>query len=249
MPIFFLSDVHLGHDSPEKEVLKLERLDGLFELVASEGKKLYILGDLFDFWFEYKHAIPKSHLNTLFKLQRLIDAGVSITYITGNHDFWLGDLLSTQLGIDVIRDETVVEHQGKRILLIHGDGLARSDGAYRFLKRVLRNPMNVFLYRLIPPDIGIPFALRCSRTSRKHSSKRPQDEFLQEYRDFAERKLAEGLDAVVCAHTHYPELIEFDNGIYVNTGDWIDNFTYVTLDGGVFELKRWQEDRSRPSPG
>ncbi len=239
MSIFFLSDVHLGHDEPEKETLKLRRLDKFFEMVASEGEQLYILGDLFDFWFEYKNAIPKDHLPVLFRLQKLIDAGVKLTYITGNHDFWLGDLLTTQLDIDVHRDQASVEHDGKKIFLIHGDGLAKNDRGYRVLRWIMRNRLNIFLYRQVPPDIGIPFAKWCSRTSRAHTSNRPKDSFLQEYRDFAKAKLDDGYDCVICAHTHVPEIIRFENGIYINTGDWHHNFTYAVLGDNGFELKKW----------
>ncbi len=241
MSIFFLSDVHLGHDEPEREKLKLRKLDQLFELVASEGEQLYILGDLFDFWFEYKHAIPKDHLTVLCKLQKLVDAGVKLTYITGNHDFWLGDLLTRQLEIDVHRDQMTIEHHGKKIFLIHGDGLAKNDRGYRVLKKIMRNKLSIFLYRQVPPDIGIPFAKWCSRTSRLHTSKRPKESFLQEYRDFAKCKIDDGYDCVICAHTHVPEIIQFENGTYINSGDWCENFTYVVLGDDGFKLNRWED--------
>ena len=237
MSIYFISDAHFGHDNPEKERLKLSKLDSFFEMVASEGEKLYILGDLFDFWFEYKHTIPKDHVAVLFRLSKLIESGVKLTYVAGNHDFWLGDLLTDQLGIEIYKDELSVTHDGKKMLLTHGDGLAKNDRAYRILKRIMRNRFNIFLYRQVPPDIGIPFAKWCSRLSRGHTSERPKESFLQEYRDYAERRLGEGHDCVICAHTHYPEKIEFDNGIYINTGDWFENFTYAVLEGGRFELK------------
>lgn len=241
MSIFFLSDVHLGHDAPDREAVKLQRLDRFFETVASKGERLYILGDLFDFWFEYKHAIPKNHLAVLFMLSRLIQSGVKITYITGNHDFWLGDMLSRSLSIDVHRDDLSVELYGKKLLLIHGDGLAKNDRGYRMLKRIMRNRVNIFLYRQIPPDIGIPFARWCSRRSRLHTSQRPKESFLQEYRDYAEEKLREDYDIVVCAHTHHPEIISLGSGVYVNTGDWTEHFTYAVMNEGGIELKQWAD--------
>jgi UDP-2,3-diacylglucosamine hydrolase len=239
MAVFFISDVHFGHDSPEKERLKLRRLDSFFELVAEEGERLYVLGDLFDFWFEYKHTIPKDHVAVLFRLSKLIESGVKLTYVTGNHDFWLGNLLSDQLGIDIRKDELSALHNGRKILLTHGDGLSRSDRAYRIVKPVMRNRFSIFLYRQIPPDIGIPLAKWCSRLSRGHSSGRPKSSFLQEYRDYAKRRLNDGYDCVICAHTHYPEKIEYENGIYINTGDWFENYTYAMFKNDRFDLLRW----------
>ncbi|MFH1893069.1 MAG: UDP-2,3-diacylglucosamine diphosphatase [Candidatus Zixiibacteriota bacterium] len=239
MAVYFISDVHLGHDSEAKEREKLRKLEGFFRMVASNGEHLYILGDLFDFWFEYKHAIPKDHLKVLFLLSQLVESGVKLSYITGNHDFWLGDMLTRHLDIEVFRDATTVTHEGKNIYLIHGDGLAKADRGYRILKRIMRNRVNIFLYRQIPPDIGIPFAKWCSRTSRKHSSGVPKSSFVQEYRDFAEHKLREGYDCVMIGHTHHPERIEFESGVYINTGDWCENFTYAVLTNGRFELKFW----------
>jgi len=239
MATFFISDIHLGHDSAEAEDAKLNRLDSFFEQVSSEGDYLYILGDLFDFWFEYSHAMPKEHLRVLLMLSRLSESGIKIRYITGNHDFWLGNMLSDEMDIEVFRDSVEVEHQGKKIFLIHGDGLASGDTGYRILKRILRNKLNIFLYRLIPPDIGIPVAKWCSRLSRGHTSTRRKMEFLDEYRTWAERKLSDGYDCVMIGHTHVPEKIEFDSGIYINTGDWFEHFSYAVLENGEFRLERW----------
>jgi len=240
MAVYFISDVHLGHDSVSEERAKLEKLEAFFKLVASDGEHLYILGDLFDFWFEYKHAIPKDHLKVLFLLSQLVESGVKLSYITGNHDFWLGDMLTRHLDVEIFRDAAEVSHYDKKIYLIHGDGLAKADSSYRVLKRVMRNRFNIFLYRQIPPDIGIPFAKWCSRKSRERSSGLPKDSFVQEYRDYAEKVLANGYDCVMIGHTHHPERVEFKSGVYINTGDWYEHFTYAVLRDGRFELKNWE---------
>ena len=241
MAVYFISDAHLGQADRGKEELKFRKLCSFFDMVAAKGERLYILGDLFDFWFEYKHAIPKEHVSVLFELSKLIESGVKLTYITGNHDFWLGDLLTRRLGVEVFKDELTVTHDGKRIFLIHGDGLAKKDRGYRILKKIMRNRFNIFLYRQVPPDIGIPFAKFCSRLSRGHTSERPKESFLREYRDYAQRRLNDGYDCVISAHTHYPEQIEYENGVYINTGDWCVNFTYAVLKDGRLELKWWDK--------
>lgn len=241
MAVYFISDVHLGHDGDGKEREKLRKLEDFFRMIESDGEHLYILGDLFDFWFEYKHAIPKDHLKVLFLLSKLANSGIKLSYVTGNHDFWLGDMLPRHLDIEVFRDATTVTHDGKSIYLIHGDGLAKADHGYRILKRIMRNRFNIFLYRQIPPDLGIPFAKWCSRASRKRSAGVPKSSFVHEYRDYAESKLRDGHDCVMIGHTHHPERIEFDSGIYINTGDWFDNFTYAELRDGEFSLKKWED--------
>ncbi len=242
MAVYFISDAHLGSDDRAIEDVKLGRLFRFLDMVRSDGDKLYILGDLFDFWFEYKHAIPKQHLQVVFKLAGLIEQGISIHYITGNHDFWLGDFLSRELGISVHRDSLAVTEDGLRIFLIHGDGLSPGDWKYRaFVRFPLRNKLAIFLYRLLPVDWGIPLAKAVSSRSRSHTSGR-ETEFLQDYEDYAREKLDEGYDAVMIGHTHEPVFREFDNGIYINTGDFIDHFSYGRLSEGRLSLEFLKAD-------
>ncbi len=239
MAVFFISDVHLGENFPDREQLKLGKLMSFFDMVEEKGEQLYIVGDLFDFWFEYRHAIPKDNLGVILRLAALKQQGLYLKYITGNHDHWLGDFLSREVGFEIFRDGADIQLDDKKVHIIHGDGLARNDRGYRILKKILRNKFNIFLYRLIPPDIGIPLAKFVSGKSRGHSQKRPKESFLHEYRDYARQKLEHDYEAVIIAHTHVPERIEYDGGVYLNTGDWIENFSYVEYNQGQFELKKW----------
>jgi len=240
MSSFFISDVHLGENFPQREKLKRERLNSFLEMVLQKGDKLFVVGDLFDFWFEYKHAIPKQHLQIILKLAELNKQDIGLHYITGNHDHWLGDFLSREVGFKIYRDQADVYMDDKHVFIAHGDGLAKSDSGYKMLKMVLRNRFNIFLFRLITPDIGIPLAKFFSGKSRGRTQKRPKEIFLKEYRAFAQGKLREGYDAVIIAHTHVPEEIKFREGLYLNTGDWIENFTYVEYNNGEFKLKKWE---------
>jgi len=237
--VYFLSDAHLGSSSPEKEKLKEERLLRFLEEIKKDSQTLYILGDLFEFWFEYKNAIPKDHFPVLMKLKELIDLGIPITYSVGNHDFWLGDFLNKQIGIKIAKHPLSVEHQGKRIYLFHGDGLARKDIGYRILKKILRNKINIYLYRLIPPDLGIPLAKKVASFSRSQTQFKNK-EFLKDYREFAKKKIMEGYDAVIIGHTHQPCFEELDKGIYINLGDWFEHFTYGRLTQGRFSLLEYK---------
>ncbi len=237
MATFFVSDAHLGSNDVDKETIKITRLFAFFDLVRAEGEKLYILGDLFDFWFEYKHAIPKQHLRVVFKLASLIEAGIQIHYITGNHDFWLGDFLSQEVGINIHRDNYDTTEDNLRLHLTHGDGLAAADWKYRFFVRApLRNRLAIRLYRLIPPDWGLPFARAVSSRSRHYTANR-ETKFLEDYEEYARLKLDQSFDAVIIGHIHHPILKKYENGTYLNTGDFFHHFSYGRLDNGQLQLK------------
>ncbi len=240
MAVYFLSDAHLGSDDPGSEKLKIEKLFAFFDMVKADGSELYILGDLFDFWFEYKHAIPKQHLKVVFRLASLVENGIKIHYITGNHDFWLGNFLTDEVGLTIHRDHTETTIDGLRLFMIHGDGLSPSDWKYRvFIRTPLRNRLAVWLYRLIPPDWGIPLAKAVSSHSRNITSDR-EPAFLKDYEEYAQKKLSEGYDAVLIGHVHYPVFKQFDNGIYVNTGDFYHHFSYGKLQDGKLTLESFK---------
>lgn len=235
MAVYFFSDVHLGAAEKEKEEQKLSKLYALLDLIKQDASKVFILGDLFDFWFEYKHAIPKEHLNVVFRLAQLVENGIEIHYISGNHDFWLGEFLSREVKIIIHRDYYETVEDGKKVFMIHGDGLSPSDWKYRILKKILRSKINIWLYRKIPPDWGIPFAKYVSSSSRSHTGKRPP-EFIKDYKEYAGVKIRQGYDYVLIGHTHFPERHEFGGGTYINTGDLIDHFSYAKLSGGEITL-------------
>ena len=236
MALYIFSDAHLGAGPPEKEVLKLQRIQQLAELVQSDGDRLVILGDLFDFWFEYKRAIPKENLDMLMLLRDLVRGGITIDYISGNHDFWMDDFFETQLGISVHRDHLNLDYAGRKLHLIHGDGLAPADRGYRVLKRILRNPACIWLYRKLPPDFAIALAKRVSGSSREYTARRDHH-FKLDYERYAEGKLAEGYDLVAIGHLHLPVFKESEHGIYINTGDFINHFSYARIDDNSAELK------------
>lgn len=237
MAVYFISDAHLGSDEPQREQEKLAKLFRLLEMVESDGHKLYILGDLFDFWFEYKHAVPKKHLHVVFRLASLTEQDIPVHYITGNHDFWLGDFLAEESGVIIHRDSFETAEEGLRLFLVHGDGLSPADWKYRaFVRFPLRNKLAIRLYRLIPVDWGIPLAKKVSSHSRLHTSGRDR-KFLDDYEAYARNKLAEGYDAVIIGHTHEPQFKKFENGIYLNTGDFITHFSYGRLEGGRLSLE------------
>jgi UDP-2,3-diacylglucosamine hydrolase len=236
MAVYFFSDLHLGAADKAGEEIKFGKFNLLLEKIKIDGERIFILGDLFDFWFEYKHAIPKEHLNIIFQLASLVKEGRTVHYITGNHDFWLGDFLSREAGIVIHRDYFETTENGKKIFMIHGDGLSPSDWGYRILKKILRNRVNIWLYRKIPPDWGIPLAKYVSSSSRGYTAGR-EPKFVRDYEVYAGKKLAEGYDYVIIGHLHIPVLKEMTGGIYLNTGDFIDHFSYGKIDNGKLTLE------------
>lgn len=236
--IYFISDAHLGREATSLEKEKEQKLLSFLAQIEPECEILYILGDLFDFWFEYKNLIPKQFDSILFALRKLKESGSQVIYLAGNHDFWLGDFLPKQLGIEVHPDFLEVSHQGKRLFLTHGDGLAKKDVGYRILKKILRNEICIWLYSLLPSDWAYFIAKEVSQSSRNYTSKKDL-KYLEEYKIFAQEKIKSGFDYVIMGHIHLPILEKIDKGYYVNVGDWMKNFSYGVLEKGELRLERF----------
>jgi UDP-2,3-diacylglucosamine hydrolase len=236
--VVFLSDAHLGAESRDLEAARAARLHSFLDALPGRASSLVIVGDLFDFWFEYRTAIPRRLFPTLAALQRVRDAGIDIAYLNGNHDFWLGTFLGETLGIRTISGALTIEQQGRRLWVHHGDGLVGGDLGYRMLRGVLRSPVSIRLYQFLHPDLGIPLAHAVSglsRQSRGHPALQPE----RLWREIAEPRFAEGFDGVLIGHFHHAyERRERGREFFV-LGDWIENFTYVELEGGTLSLHTW----------
>jgi UDP-2,3-diacylglucosamine hydrolase len=236
--VYFVSDAHLGVDPADREVARTARLHDFLNSLAGRASSLYIVGDLFDFWFEYRTAIPRAHFHTLAALARLREAGVDIAYLNGNHDFWLGTFFRDSLGMRTIDGGTLVEAQGRRLWVHHGDGLVGGDLGYRMLRGVLRSRIGVGLYRMLHPDLGIPLAHAVSRWSRGSRGEAPlEPERL--WREIALPRFAQGCDGVLIGHFHHAYERREPGREFFVLGDWIDRFTYAELTDGRLELKTW----------
>ena len=235
LPAYFISDLHLGAQyrglDPNRETLLLRFLHGK----AAHASHLFILGDLFEFWMEYDSFVPKEHFRVLAALEALVRAGVEVHYLSGNHDFNLGRFFHDQIGLRVHADEIRLELQGKRLLLLHGDGLAASDWKYRIMKRVFRHPLANKAFRLLHPDWGMGLAHATSKASRDQHQNRPRkmDEYEAASRDLLK---AGGLDIVMHGHTHASFVKEFPEGLYVNSGEWLHEMKYVVMENGVCRI-------------
>jgi len=243
---FFISDAHLGARIPTCEA-RQEHLLQFLRSTVSGSSDLFILGDLFDFWIEYRFAIRSDYFRAVHALADLIDNGTCVHYVVGNHDFALGSFLRDTVGIDLPGDHVDMTLQGKKLHLYHGDGIVKADAGYRVLKRVLRNPAGQRFYRMLHPNLGIPLAGLFSGSSRKLLRLRINNERIAEYRAAAKSYLDAGSDVVVFGHTHAPELSQWGEKTYCNSGQWIRRYTYAIMEDGVMSL--WEHSPgANPTP-
>lgn len=240
---FFISDLHLGAKyrglDPDRETVVLRFLRDKAPLATH----LFILGDLFEFWMEYRSFVPKEHFRILAALEELARAGVEVHYLSGNHDFNLGTFFRDQVGLRVHADEIRIDLQGKRLLLLHGDGLAKSDWKYRIMKSVLRHPLSNRLFRLVHPDFGMGLARYTSKASRDQHQNRPR--YMDQYEAACRTILADKRqDILIHGHTHVAFVKEFPEGVYVNSGEWLTRMEYVAMENGVCRIEKFGREEA-----
>jgi UDP-2,3-diacylglucosamine hydrolase len=238
LPVWFVSDVHWPLT---RTYVQGQPFLSFLESLEGKGGSLILLGDIFDFWFEWREVVPAYWFDLFYRLRRLIDRGTRILFVNGNHDFHPGSYLEKEIGLELSPDELVFRAGEKRFHACHGDGLARRDRGYRLLKKVIRHPASIWLYKtLLHPDWGIALARWTSHTSRKH---RQIDKaaWAEEYFDFARTGFERGADYVVLGHLHYPELRQAGEKAYLNCGDWLSDHTYGFYDGRTLQLRHWPD--------
>ncbi|MFQ6678254.1 MAG: UDP-2,3-diacylglucosamine diphosphatase [Fidelibacterota bacterium] len=243
LPVYFISDIHLMLDNSEQEKERQQKLFRFFQKIAETHGSLFIVGDLFDFYFEYKHVIPKVYFPLYQKLYSLKQSGVEVHFITGNHDHWTLDFIEETLAYRVYKDDTTIELNGKKFYLTHGDGILSWDTGYRILKTVLRNKLFIWLYRWIHPTIGYGIAHAISaRGHHYHHTQEYNNKVLSELKIFAETISADGFDYVIMGHYHQSTIENVNGGKLVVLGDWIQYFSYGIFDGNELEIKYWESD-------
>ena len=240
--IFFASDFHLGVPNHEVSVAREKKIIAWLDSIKNEAHTIYLLGDIFDFWFEYKHAIPKGHIRLQGKLAELRDAGIPIVFFTGNHDMWMFDYFPKELGIPVYRDPLVLEVGSQRLLIGHGDGLGPGDHTYKILKKFFNSSFCQWLFARLHPNLGIGIANRWSKSSRLTNMKREdgyqgnEKEFLWVYCNEIEQK--QHHDYYIFGHRHLPlDLPIGEHSRYINLGEWVNFSTYAVYDGKTVALK------------
>lgn len=242
--IFFASDFHLGvpdhQSSREREDLIVRWLDQ----IKAEAAEIYLLGDIFDFWFEYAAVIPKGFIRLQGKLAELSDSGIKITLFKGNHDMWMFDYFVKELGLRIISDELIIERNGKKFYLHHGDGLGPGDNKYKILKKIFRSNLCQWLFARIHPNLGVGIARKWSLNSRIQNNKKEEfkdisEEWLVTYS--RELLLKEKYDYLIFGHRHLPLDIQLGGSRYINLGEWINFNSYAVFDGEDLELRYFEK--------
>ena len=237
-----MSDSHLGVPDRPRSLQRERLLVQWLEQVAQDASGIYLLGDLFDFWFEYRHVVPRGYVRLLGKLAELSDRGVALHFFTGNHDMWSFGYLEQEIGLRLYRQPVERELNGKRFLIGHGDGLGPGDRGYKFLKRVFSCRLCQRLFSFLHPGFGVGLARWLSRRSRAAGGS-ADEKYLGDDREFLvqycrERLRQKPFDYFVFGHRHLPIDLEVAPGVrYVNTGDWVQHFTYAVFDGETLQLK------------
>ena len=241
---YFISDLHLDTNPGPEEIDQQNKFINFIDSIRDNLTHLYIVGDLFDFWYEYKYTIPKMYFQFLHLFKGLTDQGIEMHYLAGNHDFALGTFFDKELNIKTHLNTYIFELADKKFYLFHGDGVAKKDVGYRFLKRILRNKTNQKMFRWLHPDWGIPFAKFVSGSSRKYTNQLNLERDESDYIEFAEQKFSEGYDYVMMGHRHNPLKHDKDGHTYINLGDWITLFSYAVFDGNKLDLRFLDPDNA-----
>jgi UDP-2,3-diacylglucosamine hydrolase len=228
--IYFISDVHLGIQSRNEDALREDLLLAFLERISGDCEKLFIVGDLFDYWFEYRTVVPKYFYRTLTALKNMREKNIEIEYLMGNHDFGHRTFFAEEFGIYIQKEDIERVINGKKFYISHGDGKSYKDTGYKILKKIMRNRLALFLYRMLHPDLGIAMASSSSRKSRIYTDKKSYGEGDGMY-DFAAKKIGEGFNYVIMGHRHKLIHEKIGEGYYVNLGEWIHKPSYATFDG------------------
>jgi UDP-2,3-diacylglucosamine hydrolase len=242
--IYFASDQHFGAPNPAESKKRETHFIQWLDEIKNDCQILYLVGDLFDFWFEYKTVAPRGHVRLLGKLAELSDSGIKIHFFTGNHDMWVFDYLPEEIGMELHHEPIEKEYNGKQFYIAHGDGLGPGDHGYKFIKKVFRNKLCQWLFARLHPNFGIGLANFFSRSSRAATGDNDKT-YLGEENEwlaiYAKEKLQEKhYDYFVFGHRHLPlDLTVGENSRYINLGDWISDFTYAIFDGSKLTLEEY----------
>lgn len=243
--LFFASDLHLGLSaiSRKDEIARERVIIDWLDSIRAQAEAIFLVGDIFDFWYEYKHAVPKGFVRFLGKIATLMDQGTPVYFFTGNHDLWMYSYFQEELGVNVYTKPIELHINSKSMLLAHGDGLGPGDGFYKILKKIFTFRVSQWLFTWLHPDVGISLAKRWSKSSRIKKLGTSEEflgekEFLIQYSRAIESKKHH--DFYVYGHRHHPVEVDLnENSKYINLGEWVYDYTYAVFDGKKLELKRF----------
>lgn len=243
--LYFASDFHLGSPNQIESLQREKKIVRWLEEISKDAAHLFLLGDIFDFWYDYKKVIPRGFIRFQGKLAELREKGIPISFFIGNHDMWMFDYFTEELGIVIYRNPVSFECRGKFFHIGHGDGLGPGDHFYKFLKKCFRHPFLQWLFGVIPPVIGMSIAEKWSAQSRKKGMKKfspfrsPQQELIWNYCYHLHQQQAH--DYYIFGHRHLVLDLPIDEKTrYINLGEWITQQYYATFDGKMLLLQRFE---------
>ena len=241
--VYFASDFHLGAPNFEESLVREKKVVQWLEEARADASEIFLVGDVFDFWFEYKRAVPRGFTRLLGKISEITDSGIPVHWFIGNHDMWIFDYLPQECGITLHRAPIVREWNGKKYFIGHGDGVGPGDKSYKILKKFFASSFCQWLFARLHPNFGIWLAKQSSGYSRSVSGESDK-KFLGEENEwlavFAKEQLQkEHFDYFIFGHRHLPMQIKVgENSEYINIGDWLHHYTYGVMEDGIFELKK-----------
>ena len=232
---FFISDIHLGLQAKIEEDNKERKLISFLKFAETNCDELFIVGDLFDYWFEYKKVYQKGYYRTLSALKDLSEKHIKFHYFIGNHDFLHRDFFEKEFSAIMYPDSISIELNGKKFFIAHGDGMVSNDTGYNILKWILRNKFFQWLYSLLHPDLGITIASKTSKSSRDYTKKKDYGE-VDGLFEAAKKKIDEGFEYVIFGHLHKRFWEKYKQGNYINLGSWLDKPCYGVFRNQKFEI-------------
>ncbi|SRR5260221_1297603 len=242
--LYFASDFHLGTGTYTQYREREARLVRWLEQIKADAAEVFLMGDVFDFWFEYKTVVPKGYIRFFGKLAELADAGIKLYFFKGNHDMWMFDYFEHELGATIISNELEIERNGKKFYLHHGDGLGPGDNFYKILKNFFRSRFCQWLFARIHPNLGVGIANYWSRHSRisnqKNENPKPGE---QEWLVIYCRELLKThfYDYLIFGHRHLPLSIPLnEKSTYINLGEWVNYNTYAVFNGETVTLHHFE---------
>jgi UDP-2,3-diacylglucosamine hydrolase len=239
--IYFASDCHLGVPDYDSSLVREKFFVKWLDTIKADAKELYLLGDVFDYWFEYRQVVPKGFVRLLGKLAELSDLGIKIHYFTGNHDMWMFGYFTKEMNIPIYRKPIEIELNRKKLFIGHGDGIGPDDYGYKFIKKVFSNKVCQWLFARLHPNFGIWLAKYFSRKSRIANADTDEvflgeeKERLIQFINNNEKKTH--FDYYIFGHRHLPIDLSIGNSHYINLGDWVKNSSFACWDGEKVELK------------
>jgi UDP-2,3-diacylglucosamine hydrolase len=248
--LYFASDFHLGIPDKKSSLEREKMLVDWLEAVKQDASEIFLMGDIFDFWFEYKYVVPKGYTRILGKLAEITDSGIPVHLFRGNHDVWAFNYLNEELNIKIYRKPKVFEYSGKKLFMAHGDGLGPGDKGYKFLKKIFEFKPNQFLFRWLHPDIGARMGLYFSRKSRlANIAKEGKNDIKYEISDemlfhYSKRKHEQDpeINYFIFGHRHIPLQVSIgENSEMLILGDWLGHFSYGVFEHGKMRLEYWKK--------